>query len=159
MVDIVTLIHDYLKSDPAFAEVKDWNKANGFISTKDSGISVGIDREKYESGNREYDNCTASVKIYCWLRHKDQTVGERKVRELAHEIRMSLTEDEPRTLNGEVTGGFVSGIEYLTTSADSTLLLHIAEITYEVEYQEDRMRPVDAPTVLSLSHEIQLEEE
>jgi hypothetical protein len=159
MTDIVSLLHDYLKADPVFAEIKDWNKANGFISLKDSGISLGIDRERYESGNREYDYCTAAIKIYCWYKHKDQALGEKKIRELAHEIRLSLTEDESRTLNGEVIGGFVSGIEYLTTDAGNSLLLHIAEITYEVEYQEDRMRPIDAPTVLFLSHDIQLREE
>jgi hypothetical protein len=159
MMDIVTLLHDYLKADPVFVEIKDWNKANGFISLKDSGISIGIKNERYESYNRESDECTVNVNIFCWIKHKDQATGEKLIRDLAHEIRLSLTEDEGRTLSGEVIGGFVSGIEYLTTEASDSLLLHIAEITYEVQYQEDRMRPEDVPTVLSLSHDVQLEGE
>ncbi|WCK55428.1 hypothetical protein PP175_05615 [Aneurinibacillus sp. Ricciae_BoGa-3] len=156
-MDLVTLVYDYLKLDPTFVEIIDWNKANGFISLEDSGISVGINRERYESGSRDYDYCTSIMSIVCWIREEDQATGENMIRELAHNIRLSLSEDEGRTLNGQVIGGFVSGIEYLSTKAEDTLMLHIAEITYEVEYQEDRMRPQQASTVLSISNDIDIE--
>ncbi|WCK53840.1 hypothetical protein PP175_21360 [Aneurinibacillus sp. Ricciae_BoGa-3] len=151
------LIYDHLKSDPAFSEVKDWNKANGFISLKDSGISLGIPKEKYESLNRDEDTNNTTVMIVCWLKNKDQAIGEKLIRQLAKEIRLSLGSDDGRLLNGGVIGGFVSEINYLTTEAQNSLLLHLAEITYEVEYYESRMRPEQANTVLSISNDIDIE--
>jgi hypothetical protein len=153
----VDLIYDYLQADTSFSGVKDWNKANGFISLKDSGISLGIPKEKYESLNREEDSNNTTVMIVCWLKNKDQATGEKLIRQLAKEIRLSLATNEGRTLGGQVIGGFVSDINYLTTDAGNSLLLHIAEITYEVEYYESRMRPQQVSTVLSISNDIDIE--
>lgn len=154
MTDLVSLIHDAIKADAAFSEVVEFNKANGFISTKQSGISVGLDQERYEPGNRGYDEVGASIRIVCWIKDKDQARGEAKIRELSHEIRRCLAQDENRTLEGRVIGGFVREIEYLTADAGNSLLLHMSEIMYEIDYVEERLRPSNAPTVIGLYHDV-----
>lgn len=137
-VDIVTPIHDFLKEDPVLADIKDWNKANGFISTKPTGISLGIAKERYDSSSRDGDYCTAHMNLFCWIRNKDQAAGEADLRNLAHYIRKSLSGDNERSLNGNIVGCFVSDIDYITADATQGLLLHIAEMKIEVDYYEER---------------------
>lgn len=158
MTDVLSILHDYLKAHPSLSDLKDWNKANGFISLKDSGLSLGIENEQYEDENRDYDKCTTKVNIFVWIKNKDQAIGEQKVRELAHAVRLILNQDDVRTLNGEAIGGFVKHIQYLTTEAQHSLLLHIAEITYEVEYEEYRLFTEEVSTVQTVNNESEIEE-
>jgi hypothetical protein len=149
MIDIVSLLHDHLKDHPSLSDLNDWNKVHGFISSKESGLSIGIEHERFNDINRDFDKCIAKVNLFIWITNQDQAAGEQKIRELAHTVRLILYQDDVRTLNGEVMDGYVRRIKYSTTEAN----YHIAKIYYEVEYEEYRFFSDDVRTIENIHNE------
>ncbi|MDI6711470.1 MAG: hypothetical protein QME76_12450 [Bacillota bacterium] len=152
MVDVVALVLDVLRADPGLADVAEWQPVNGLISLRAPGVSAGIEKEIYQPDTRDADTVTATVKIVAWTRAKDPAAGEAAVRDLAYAVRYAL--NERRTLNGQVDGLFVSAVEYLTADAGQGLLLHLAEITCEVDYTAGRVRPSAVETVGTVAHDV-----
>lgn len=152
MIDIVNAVLNVLKSDPALAQIQEWQPVNGLITLKAPGVSVGIEKEGFAPDTRAEDAASATLKVVAWVKDKDPAKGEAAARELAHTIRYCLNEN--RTLGGLVDGGFVSQIEYLTAEANQGLLLHLAEITYEVQYSAKRLRQTTYPAVDHVNAEI-----
>ena len=152
MIDIANAVLNVLKNDPALAQIQEWQPVNGLITLKAPGVSVGIEKEVFAPDTRSVDAASATLKIVVWTRDKGPANGEAAVRELAHAVRYCLNEN--RTLGGLVDGGFISQIEYLTAEASQGLLLHLAEITYEVDYSAERVRKETYPTVGSVNAEI-----
>jgi hypothetical protein len=150
--DIVTAVLKTLRAEPSLAAIQEWQAVNGLITLKAPGLSVGLEKEVFTPDTREADAAAATLRIAVWAREKDPAAGEALVRDLAHAVRYCL--NEHRTLGGLVDGGYVTQIEYLTADAGQGLLLHLAEISYEVEYPAERVRKKTYPAVESVSADI-----
>ncbi|ADY55132.1 hypothetical protein Sgly_0775 [Syntrophobotulus glycolicus DSM 8271] len=134
--DIIRKTVDVLKAESGLAEIKEWQEVNNLITLKSPGISVGLEKETFTAYDRKVDNAEANLKIYVWVKDSDPARGEAEVRTLSHIVRLALAKD--LYLSGLVDSGFVSGIEYLTADAGKEILIHLAEIDYQVSYLAER---------------------
>lgn len=151
-MDFVTLVLDTLRADSGLAAVQEWQPAAGMNAIRTPCVYVGVAREDFAPDTRRFDRARAEIKIGVWLRERDPAKGEADVRNLAWAVRYALTEH--RTLGGRVDGGFVSRIEYLSVDVSDRQFLHLAEITFEVDYAADRARPVTMATVAQVSADV-----
>lgn len=154
-----------LKGNEKLANVHNWYKINGIIPGKKPTISAGCDDEDYEPYTREVDQGTAKIKIYVSLDNRDLAsserrkeeerveYGERCIRQMAKDIRLCLANNY--SLNGVIETSFSKKIEYVT--ADGQVDLHVAVISFDVDFYASRMEDVEEPTVATIDMKMELE--
>lgn len=150
--DIIRSVVDVLKAEPRLSGIKEWQEVNNLITLKSPGISVGLEKEAFTAYDRICDNAEANLKIYVWVKDSDPARGEAEVRKLAHSIRLALAKD--LYLGGLIDSGYLSGIDYLTADAGKEILIHLAEIDYQVSYLAERSEPEPAPDIEELQLEV-----
>lgn len=138
---IIELIYNLLSNATALAMVKVWNKANSLVTLESPGGSIGLNKEVYESYDRDQDEATAHISIVLWVKNADPAAGEAEVRDLAQRVRHVLISD--RCFGGAVEDSFIHGIEYATADGGKSLLLHLTELDFRVTYMARRPEPED----------------
>lgn len=146
---IIDKVVEVLKKEPSLANVYEWHKINGLVPGKKRAVSVGCDNEDYAEYTQSLDNGTAKIKIYASLDNRELTVnnrrteeqrieyGERCIQQFARNIRLCLAANH--TLDGVADSSFLPKIQYVT--ADEHEDLHIAVISFDVEFYETRKSP------------------
>lgn len=149
---IIDAVHDLLKADPDLATIAEWLKANGLITMKAPGCSIGLEKEDFEDYDREKDEVTAYLSILLWVKNNDAPTGEADVRALAQTARGVLLEN--RCLGGIAAGTSIPDIRYATADGGKSVLLHIAEIDCRVKYYALRQRPVPPAPIEQVNNDI-----
>ncbi|TEB09306.1 hypothetical protein [Pelotomaculum propionicicum] len=142
-IEIVDLVHDLLKADDNLAELVDWKKANGLVSLATSGCSVGLDEEGFNEYTRDKDETVGSVRILIWVKMVDPVTAEAKIRKQAKAARQVLVKN--RTLGGAVANSYLNKIFYATADAGKNLILHMADLDFQVKYYSPRTWPETQP--------------
>lgn len=155
MLEIIDLVHDTLRASPELSGIREWNKANSLVTLAAPGCSIGIDEEKFTAYTRDEDEVTASLNIVFWVKHADPVSGEAEVRALAQAARKVLTIN--RTLGGAVDDSYVGRIRYATADGGKSLLLHLAEVEYQVTYYAGRFTAEDVPVIETYNRDMQAE--
>lgn len=153
--EIIELVHDILKNDLGLSEIKEWNKATGLLTLASPGGSIGLEEEKFEEYTKEQDLATANLSILIWTKNADPVAGEAEVRSLAQAVRLALVTN--RTLGGAADDSFVLGIRYATAEGGKSLMLHLAEVDYRVNYYADRLPAENGIPIETVNHELEAE--
>lgn len=151
--EIINLVYDILKQAPALAQIKEWNKANSLLTLASPGGSIGIQKEIYDAYTREEDEVTARLSILLWVKNIQPAAGEAEVRALAQTVRQVLVNN--RTLGGLADDSYVNSIEYATADGGKSILLHLAEIDFQVRYYSDRLAIEQVPPVERIQSELE----
>ena len=131
--EILNKIVELLEAYPGLSDMKKWHKVDGMIPAVHPCGSVSPIQENFERITKDRYRSTIRFVVYVYLQQANPETGEQQVRELAHNVRLALTTDKLIKVD-DVLDGYIDSIKYLTIDASSTLLLHVAEITYQVKY-------------------------
>ena len=151
--EIIDLVHEILNTAPELAEIQNWNKANSLLTLAPVGGSIGVEKEVFNPYTRDYDEAVAHMNILVWVKNADAVAGEAAIRSLAQVVRSVLIEN--RTLGGMVDDSFIYDITYATADGGKSLLLHLAELNYQVTYYAERLSPAIEPTVATVNNEFE----
>jgi len=150
--EVIDLVHGILSSAPELTEILEWNKANSLVTLASPGGSIGIEKEAFEAYTRDEDQATAFISIVLWVKNPDPVEGEAKTRMLAQAVRQALIRN--RTLGGKVDDSIVYGINYATADGGKSVLLHLAELDYRVQYMAQRPENVgEAAVIETIDHQ------
>ncbi len=142
--EIIDLIHDVLSAAAELSEVKEWIKANSLVTLASPGGSIGIEKDIYDTYDREMDEVTAHMNILVWVKNPDAVAGEAAVRGLAQTVRYILLKNH--NLGGAADESHVHTINYATADGGKSNLMHLAELDYRVTYYAERHVEDDADT-------------
>jgi len=136
--EILNKIVEVLETYPALSAVKKWYKVDGMIPAAHPCGSVSPIQEDFDRIAKLPDRYRSTIRftIFVYLQHADPEGGEQQIRELSHNVRLALDTEKLNKING-VMDRDVYGIKYMTVDASSTLLLHAAEINFQVKYLLD----------------------
>ncbi len=131
--EILNKAVELLEAYPGLSEVKKWHKVDGMIPAAHPCGSVSPIQEDFDRITKDKYKSTARFVVYVYLQHANPETGEQEVRVLAHNVRLALTADKLSKNDGVLDSNIYS-IKYMTIDASSTLLLHAAEINFQVKY-------------------------